>query len=281
MFTGLFSTTLRVNDAGIDQMSYIPRNVLTLGELFKQRGYRTAAFTDGGLVTGDLGFNRGFDVYRDVTVSGMRQNVGEAIEYLRSNQIRKPFFVFLHTYDVHAPYRPANTGGRYEYRYTDRNYDGDFRNSVEARRVQDLLHEVTAGTRSMTEADTGYLVSHYDHAVSYVDRQIGRLLQFLEDEGFMDDTIVLLTSDHGERFSPLRADGFRIAEANFFSHSGCTHEMLHVPYLIYAPGLAPERVPRPISASLSIFPTLLDLLGWDVKARYELEGRSAFHQEPR
>ncbi|MFO0567224.1 MAG: sulfatase-like hydrolase/transferase [Polyangiaceae bacterium] len=104
---------------------------------------------------------------------------------------------------------------------------------------------------SYPESDRQAVVNRYDNALRYVDEQIGRLYRSLEAQGKLDDTIWVITADHGE---------------NFHDHGQVTHGRTlydteaRVPLLIHWPkGLEPGDVDEPAS-HLDILPTILDLL---------------------
>ena len=76
----------------------------TLASLLREAGFHTAGFVDGGYMRAEFGFDRGFEVYDDRT-GGIARILERAIAWLEEAD-REPFFLFLHCYDIHSPYRP-------------------------------------------------------------------------------------------------------------------------------------------------------------------------------
>src|SRR5262249_26545918 len=154
--------------------SVLGEQVATLAEALAARGYATVAITEDALIRGDIGFNRGFDSYRDM-VGTQNEPLGQFAEGLARARAwlerhgSEPFFMFLHTYQVHRPYKVPDR------------YRGVFPVGAEA----DEAHR--------QEAD-------YDAGLRYADEQLGGFLRFLERSGLLARTLVVVTSDHGTEF---------------------------------------------------------------------------------
>ncbi|MQA02989.1 MAG: choline-sulfatase [Streptosporangiales bacterium] len=116
-----------------------------------------------------------------------------------------------------------------------------------SRRLREMFgaDEVQLGDEQVRKARHGYYA-----AVSYVDARIGELLDALDDSGLADDTIVVLTSDHGEMLGE-RGLWYKMS---FYEHSA------RVPLMIRVPGRTPRRVEAPVSL-LDLAPTVVDLSG--------------------
>ena len=101
MLTGLYPAAL---DVGARQP--LPEDVLTLAESLAQRGFRTAALINAGYLDRKFGFDQGFQEFHFLTPrKDVDENVDQALEFLRQHR-DAPKFLFLHLFDVHAPYRP-------------------------------------------------------------------------------------------------------------------------------------------------------------------------------
>jgi arylsulfatase A-like enzyme len=114
--------------------------------------------------------------------------------------------------------------------------------------------EFTFGLRDYTRSELRLTAETYDAALRELDDLFGDLLAALDDAGYLDDTIVVLTSDHGEL----------LGEHHMLDHQYSLHEpVLRVPLVVLAPGrVAPGREAAPVT-TLDLFPTLLGLLGVD------------------
>ncbi len=190
----------------------LPEGLPTLAELLRDCGYSTAAITEGGFVRAVYGLARGFDVFNSGP-GGVRDTVDAAIDWIEGAQ--RPFFAFVQTYCVHAPYDPPQ-----EWRSKlVRPYSGELPASV---RPSDNPWG-RFGTGRPDERDLTYVQDLYDAEIAFADEQIGRLLERLEAEGLEESTLVVLTSDHGEEF---------------FDHGQTGHgwslyqEQLHVPLIL-------------------------------------------------
>lgn len=251
----------------------------TLAEIFHKEGYRTAGFIAGPYCKGKYGLSQGFQVYHDRldffeyrhtydTLSMRRfldffsnslralvlQNDGErtAPELNRSifrwiNRVEdEPFFLFLNYFDAHDPY---TLGEEYRHLFTNEKRDDEAINEM----IRSYYFDASGRfrVRNIDDSLREYLLALYDSEIAYLDGHLRTFMKTLEERGHLDNTIVIITSDHGEEF---------------FEHGGVMHkqtlyqEVLRVPLLIYYPKmLQPSRVSHRVSL-VDIFPTLLDLV---------------------
>ncbi|MBN2134917.1 MAG: sulfatase [Acidobacteria bacterium] len=144
------------------------QEVKLLPEYMKENGYTTGAITGGGYVSGFFGFNRGMDYFK-IIEENCEDTVTESIEWIKRNRDTK-FFFFLHTYEIHKPY------------------------------THDYFLE-KEGKPNQTVKDK--TIARYDSGIRYTDEQIGRLFDYLEKTGLYDQTLIVITSDHGENFEIL------------------------------------------------------------------------------
>ena len=146
-------------------------NVPTLAELLRANGYATAAFTEDALIAAASGFERGFDVYHEnrsdesAAPGFAGETFAAARAWLAQQTGDRPFFLFVHTYQVHDPYRPP------------RGYVACF-----------------------PGADESATLTAYEREVRYVDDVIADFLDDVDARGLAERTIVVVTSDHGDAF---------------------------------------------------------------------------------
>lgn len=262
LFSSLYQETHRVG-VGTGQVTpadnTMPAEIEMVQEILGGAGWSTVAVTGGGYMAARFGFNRGFDDYVDAP-RRVDRAAGILFEHLRDAVARRrPVFAFLHTYQVHSPYDPPR-------RF--RSLFGEFQGSIEAT-SEALLEINSSATREFSREDFEYLESLYDGEIRFTDEVLGRLLDSLEGIGFLDQTIVIVTSDHGEEFG---------------EHGGVLHggklfeELLHVPLIISGNGIDSGVVDPSLVSLVDIAPTVLALAGLEVPRT--MEGRNVFDRSP-
>jgi arylsulfatase A-like enzyme len=235
-----------------------PVRTKLLAELLYDRGWATAAFTGGGFVDPDFGFARGFESYgtvdpvtnlasaklraalessedRDLALVAA-SGVDSVIDWIEEHA-DQAFFLFLHTYTPHEFDPPADV-------LDALNIDG-LDPDADRQALQRLYDH-----HRPTELERERLLELYDGSVRHADAATGRVFDALRRLGLWDDTIVVVTSDHGKE----------LGEHGAVNHGHSLHrELLEVPLLIRVPGVPPARVATPVSG-IDIVPTLLDAL---------------------
>jgi arylsulfatase A-like enzyme len=211
-------------------------------------GYRTVAITAGGFVAGGLGFTRGFDAYKDGLLSGhAEQTFGAAARWLASDGVRDRFFLFVHTYDVHAPYQVRDAAGRAIVQRLSPLYDSLHSRAIGWGRVK----QHNLGQRPLSADQRAHLRALYSAGLHHVDRVVGGFLQQLKELGLAESTVVVLTSDHGEAFNEEKV-----------GHLGTLHNsVLHVPLGFRWEGTIPPAQREAPVELVDVMPTLLDLAG--------------------
>lgn len=236
----------------------------TLAEGLSKAGLRTAAFTGGVTLDERMGFGRGFEKYHTFMGKLNERKVSRLLRWIRRNR-DAPFFVFWHTFEVHAPYLHGDFLGDVlppaEARSLQEGLDAVAarrRDAIELRPAKDLLRERKAYTRGVTSA-------LYDGGILSMDRWLTRLFDELKALRLYDETLIVLTSDHGEQLGENAGNGGnRSRDGDFYGIHGNTlyDELLRVPLIIKLPGgqHAGRRVSS-ISRTIDIMPTVLDVLG--------------------
>jgi arylsulfatase A-like enzyme len=228
MLTGVYPALHRLTYP----VGTLSQSIPTLAEILSRSGYQTAAVTENAMITATSGFARGFDSYREnrsvLDAAGdVDATFGDGGKWLEQHADER-FFLFLHTYEAHAPYKPK--GGA----------------------LDDLAPLPPAGADDPRSRLAGNR-RQYAAEIRYTDQVLGKLLADLERLDLLDHTVVVVTSDHGEEFG----------EHGKLGHSKTLYdEVLRVPLLIWAPGLvaAGRRVAEQASL-VDLMPTVLDLLG--------------------
>jgi arylsulfatase A-like enzyme len=200
-----------------------------IAEDFRAAGWNTAAASNNKIVSVEDGFGRGFAAFDERAFvadqfHGAERMTRAAIEWLDTNP-DGPFFLYLHYFDPHDRYQAPRPFTR---RHIGRALEEKVRDtSVRAGRPNPFIETMNPDARDLTPDEVRYLKGLYRGEVSYVDHWIGRLLGHLEESGRLDDTIVLVTSDHGEEF--LEHEGLKHAHTLY-------DELVAVPLLLRLPG---------------------------------------------
>lgn len=247
------------NDQRVDE------SLPSMATFLKEEGYITYGFTGGGYVSSIYGFAKGFDWY-DEPVGGRKAPLGmdEAermfevtSEWLGKNQ-DKPFFLFLHTFQIHGPYASPEPWNEMFLQ------KGAGWNRLALRNFLDSHGD----DYPFTPDEKSNIVALYDQEIRYTDDVlIAPLVARLKELGIYDNTLLIVTSDHGEEFD---------------DHGGWLHgrtvynELIRVPLVIKFPESAYKGTRVESKCRLiDILPTALDTAGIKY-SRSALEGRSLF-----
>lgn len=202
----------------------IPPDFKTLAEVFKEKGYETAAFVGAYVLDSKWGLNQGFDYYFDrfdlskfekISLGTVQRPANEvmdeALKWLEQNKSKK-FFTWIHLYDPHTPYEPP------------------------------------------PPFDTNYPKNPYLGEIAFADSELGRLWQFLQEANLIEDSFLVFASDHGESLGEHQE-----ATHGFFVYQ----EALHVPLVFVTPfqrfqGLSSSQV----VSLVDVMPTMLEMAGF-------------------
>lgn len=258
-----------------------------LGEVLSDMGYETAAFISSFVLSKMNGgaIARGFRIYDDAMVKGElnrpdflirkgRDTNLRVLDWLRGNYA-KNFFLFIHYFDIHGPYEHEEP---YKSLFLDTIYeqgrgylDRIVPDSYALRGIPE--YQVLGTERDVNgqivsfEKNVAYYLSQYDSGIRYVDDCVGDVVRELRTLNIYDDTLLIITSDHGEAMGEN--------DVWFFHGLTVSQEQIHVP-LIVKPhnGLGP--VPRTVWQQVSlvdIFPTLCETVGVDT-GNFDVDGFS-------
>ena len=242
---------------------YLPRGITTIAERLHDAGYTTAAIHSNPYPSRLFGYQRGFDHFDDalrVAVSGpLAIHLQRAINYMTTRPYRaaasvntlalrwldsdllpRPFFLWLHYMDAHGPYVPSRADMR-----DDR--EGLVGPSGRSRAA--LWRRAKWSPQSVTTEERTVLRDLYDAEVRGLDREIGGLVHALGDRGLIENTGLVITSDHGEAFG----------EHGKFDHPNELYdENLRVPLIVVAPGMA-GTIDDTVVSTIDVAATLMDL----------------------
>ncbi len=225
-----------------------------ISEPLQKAGIVTAGFHSNPYVSGFLGWNRGWDVFYD----SLEDEVEPRIPYIRGNIINakvnnwlsahakdgeyKPFFLWLHYMDIHEPYMP-------EKKYIDM---VDSSVDISQDEMYSLFENIILKRNASDPGKVALLKKLYDIHVREVDTCVQEFFSILEKLGILEDSVVIITSDHGDEFN---------------EHGGLSHddkmysELIDVPLLIYDPNKDKGEVCDTLVSNVDIPPTIIHLFG--------------------
>ena len=239
----------------------LPEGVRSLPEIFAANGYSTGGFVSVSILDEDAGAARGFGTFFNPTKPRQRpadMAVDEAVDWLASLSESSPFFAWVHLFDPHQPYGPPE-----EHR---EGLDGDLAARWPALHWTQLRDIARDNDGDIPLEIYQHALALYRGEVEYVDHQVGALLGGLATLGRRDDTLVVLTADHGEAFE----------NGVYFEHADSLFDgAIRVPLIFSHPGSAAWPVPgtrvSEQASSIDIAPTLLAAAG--MAAPPEFSGR--------
>jgi arylsulfatase A-like enzyme len=263
------------HSASVANNRALPPEVATLAELVRKEGYATASFNGGVQLQSVWGLDRGFDTYVSVrprntpsdSLSSPDDRFAHVLDlargWIREHRAR-PFFLFLHTYEVHHPYTPDAQDLA--------PFRGDYHGPLPDDISVELLREINDRHRPVDARDRQHIVDAYDGEIRSMDRAFGALVDVLRSNGIYDRALVVFTSDHGEEFGEHGKMGRH-------SHT-LFDELLRVPLIVKLPHS--QRAGSTESAEaqgIDLAPTVLGALGLPEPRAFE--GRDLLRPPPR
>jgi arylsulfatase A-like enzyme len=250
--------------------SVLAESETTLSEVLRTAGYATGGFSANGLINAPLGFAQGYDRYRAHLV----KNVGPQYRWLSERAVTitteargwldtlwsqgrpaMPVFLYLHYMEVHTPYAPPP---ELLARVRDGRPPPD---------LDDVNRTVFLGHLGKVPPEkVADIVDAYDAMVLAMDDALRALFAQLEQRGFLDHALVVITSDHGEEF---KEHGLMGHEKTLFE------EVIHVPLIVLTPGQREPVVVEEVVSLVDVAPTVLEVIGVPVPATFEGVSRAA------
>jgi arylsulfatase A-like enzyme len=276
-----------------DDDKYLSKYRTTIQEVLKKKGYHTAAFHCSPYISSYFNFNKGFDTFEDgvkierdilnnrVDETALKQKLFKKFKLIklkmeiflrvlmnrlfrRADEINEMaiswldnnpgnFFLWVHHMDVHYPYIP------YDVNKFSLNYIKVIKANFK------FNHGIIKNPEDVSRDDLEFLISLYDKRIESVDKATGDFINKLKERDILKDTMVIITSDHGEEFLEHGCIGH--------FHGGHLYdELLRVPLIIYAEEIGENIVVRDQVELMSIPPTIIDALGF--KKPGDFMGRS-------
>lgn len=262
-FVGLLSGSYP--SARVFQQNRLARSLV---EDLATAGYATAAFTEGAYVSKSFGVDRGFDSFwtepsqghdfaegrKDSDGGRIEKTFDAALGWLREHADER-FFLLVHSYEVHMP-------------YLRQQYARDLpRGSLAPTYSFSEIRRVHQGEVPIGPTELEYVRALYDGGVTAADTQVGRLLDLLDELKLADDTLVVLTADHGEELGERSPQRLGVHALSLYD------TLLRIPLIFRYP--ARDFAVRRVAAQVRLvdaLPTILDLAA--IPAPADLDGRS-------
>jgi arylsulfatase A-like enzyme len=250
---------------------HLASEVDLLAEILACEGYATASFNNGGLVSHEFGFHRGFDLYCEIdpigdwyldnnmgkqnrSSNGTKGSLDRTLDWIEDHK-KKRFFLFLHTFMIHDYMPPLDLAKTF-----NRGYTGGLEPGREAAHK---LTQLNFKKEGLSRDALTFYINMYDATIRAADMMIGQLLKKLGETGLLDRTLLVITSDHGEEF--LEHGGVRHTRTVY-------EELIRIPLIISIPGKKKGKCVDTMVNQVDIMPTLLELL--DIEIPEKIQGRS-------
>jgi len=238
----------------------LPDGSFTLARALSERGFKTSGVISHFLINTKHGYAQGFDQYNENAVAGHKELTSQVATRNAIMEMRRlkdeRFFLFVHYFDPHSEYMHHQQ------------YDRTSGYQGKVRPMNMNILALRSNRHLMDSEDVEYLVGLYREEIEYTDHYVGKLLAELETLGLKENTLVILTADHGEEFM----------EHDWIGHTSFLYDtLLHVPMVFNLPGrLKPRVVDEPVSLT-DVMPTLMDLslnppgnVSWDGRSLKDL-----------
>ncbi|HEV8320642.1 MAG TPA: sulfatase [Myxococcota bacterium] len=246
---------------GHDPKTALPKGALLVNEVFRKAGFKTCGLSANGYVSDPLGYKRGWDHWYHYLIYDHGPFRGEKMykdanawidETLGATPDARLFMMMFPT-DPHLPYRPPPA-------LAEKYYGRPYKGTLNPNNTGLLAERMKDGSYRLKPDDWDYYVALYLGDVDYSDVWLGALVKHLEEKGLYDDTLLVVTADHGEEF----------LEHGSVGHGHALYdEIIHIPLLLRHPGTVPAgRVVRSPADQADLAPTLLAAAGLPAEPRF-------------
>ncbi|MGA1826322.1 MAG: sulfatase [bacterium] len=224
--------------------------IKTLPQLLPKR-YVRAGFVTNLTLNAERGYADGFDEY--TILDGQKTLTSKAIQWLGDNGIRSKFFLWVHYIDPHGPYTPPDEF--HEIFVNDRYYNASKKVALDYTPIKGINENYILGAvpkyQRLGDIDeVDYYIAQYDAEIKYTDSEIGKLLHYIEAKNLTQNTIIIITADHGESLD----------ENNYyFEHGMLVNEgSIHIPLIISHPDVKRPCEINSLLQNTDLAPTILN-----------------------
>ncbi len=254
--SSLFTSAYPDMHGVINSKDSLPSELMTLAQLLLKKGYDTAAFVNAGWLHPKFKLDRGFryyDFYHDSRMKplGDKIKIGRnaaetnaAVYQWLEKHWENPFFLFIHYFDVHSDWNrlPYDSFPPFSRMFSS-GYVGDFKGGEAGEYASRYLLKLNRDRIRLDQDDRNYIMDLYDEGIASADFHISVFLKNLKQMGLLDDSLVIITSDHGEEFQ----------EHGQVLHEQAYEELIHVPLIIRMPNAENSIKRNPGERLLALF----------------------------
>ncbi len=274
-FASIYTSLVPPSHTASLKSSRLPGDVVTLAEALQEQGYATGGFPNNTNVTATFGFSQGFDHYPYLAPNlpfGATESVYQLSMYSVLRKIGERFSG--ETKAVDDFYQPADVAVAKVQGFVKAQRDDRWFTVIHLMEPHDPYFErpyngVAYGRaeHEVPEADkVEYLMDTYTIEIEHMDRDLGQLIEWLKTTGAYDDTLIVLTADHGEEF---------LEHGGWWHGTTLFQEQIHVPLIVKLPDSAHAGTRTPwVVRHIDIAPSILDASGGDVPESWQ--GESLF-----
>jgi len=247
--------------------SKLGQSETTLAEILLKKGFSTAAFVSAYVLDSIFGLDQGFEVYDDVfsrfkgiyklvtykilekfsfypsddSVEIRADNTTQKVLKWLEKERRKPFFLWVHYFDPHSTYGPPPP------------FDVKFDPGYQGRFISEFNTDEHFGRMDFTESEIKHIKALYDGEIAFADFHIGRIFKKLKELGVYNNTVIIITADHGED----------LYEHGVFDHQNYLYDtILRVPLIIkFKDSQYSNLIIKDQVQLIDIMPTILETLG--------------------
>ncbi len=269
MFTGLYTSS---HGASWEHL-YLDDPITTVAELLRDDGYQTVAISNNALVGPATNLVQGFNDFYGMWKGSSRfpttcsqikghllslcdradagaRSTNEVIQgwLERRHDSSKPFFMFVNYFEPHLLYNPPEDWRR---KFIEDSETVMKMRKMNVRTLYRMLADESKEGLALSAEEISALRGLYEAEIAYLDMRIGELVKYLGDQGYLENTFLILTADHGEN----------IGEHNLLDHQLSLYDTtLRIPLIIRYPSLVPSGVRiKAIAQSVDVFTTILDV----------------------
>jgi arylsulfatase A-like enzyme len=253
LFTGVYPITHRV----YTHEAKLPKKYTTIAELFKANGYHTGGYVSNGYVSDRWDFDQGFKTFtnfiRESKANNAKAVVRSAKHFIKKRKA-KPFYLYLGTSDPHVTYRRHK---EFMKDYFKGSYKGRYMKNITGQELADLKKKGPPSKKDKSRVE-----ALYENEIAFNDFHFGELVKTLKAEGIYDETMIIVSADHGDEF---------------WEHGSCGHghslyqELINVPLMIRWPASLSAGRFEAGADGVDLLPTLATLIGAQLKGK--IQGR--------